>query len=37
MDLLERIRNLKQKRNVIDEAIRKEDEVQKRLREAAKK
>lgn len=37
MDLLERIRNLKQKRNVIDEAIRKEDEVQKRQKEAAKK
>lgn len=30
MDLLERIRTLKQKRNVIDEAIRQEDDRQKK-------
>ena len=33
MDLMERIRNLKQKRNVIDEAIVQEDSRQKKVKE----
>jgi hypothetical protein len=37
IDLLDRIRNLKQKRNVIDDAIYQEDDRQKKLKEAASK
>ena len=37
MDLLERIRTLKQKRNVIDDAIKVEDERQKKIKEANQK
>jgi len=36
MDLLGRIRNLKQKRNVIDDQIRQEDERQKKIRDQNK-
>ena len=37
MDLLERIRNLRQKRNVIDEAIKQEDDRQKKIKDQANK
>jgi len=37
MDLLGRMRTLKQKRKVIDEQIRQEDERQKKVRELASK
>ena len=37
MDLLDRIRNLRSKRNVIDEAMSQEDERQKKIKDQASK